>query len=196
MFDRNSVRGRPDLFLSAKTPTAIPARCGLLREALVQASLDPQIRSIEYVASAVVASEPIDLEAIVLRRDDGGFLLDVVPARRVRGPKDDRSAASVLAELGLTPLTVTAEDIAHEPRCGNARLVWSYNGIRVPVELRLRILTTLMDEGPMPLGRLLETVRSGHDPAPALMALACADALELDLESLPLGPMTTVRPRA
>jgi hypothetical protein len=195
MFDRNPVRGRPDLFLSAKTSTAIPARCGLLREALVQASLDAKVRSIEYLASAVVASEPIDLDAIVLRRDDGRFLLDVVPARRVRGPKDDRSAASAVAELGLTHLTVTAEDIAREPRCGNARLVWSYNGIRVPVELRLAIVKTLMDEGPMHLGRLLETVRSEHDPAPALMALACADTVELDLESLPLGPMTTVRPR-
>ena len=176
MSDRNSARGRPDLFLSAKTSTAIPARCGLLREALVQASLDPKVRSIEYVASAVVASEPIDLDAIVLRRDDGRFLLDVVPAGRVRGQKDCRSAASAVAELGLTPLTVTAEDIAR-------------------VELRLAILKTLMDEGPMPLGRLLETVRSEHDPAPALMALACADAVELDLESLRLGPMTMVSPR-
>lgn len=196
MFKRKFLPGRPDLFLSAKTSTAIPARCALLREALVQASLDPQVRSIEYVPSAVVAAEPVELDAIVLQRDDGRFVLDVVPARRVRDARNGGLAAAAIAELGLVPLTVTAQEIGREPRCANARLVWSCNGIRVPFDLRVRILQILTDDGPMRLGRLLATVRSERDPAPALMALACADIVELDLDSLPLGPMTLVGARA
>jgi hypothetical protein len=162
----------------------------------VQASLDPLVRSIEHVPSAVVAAEPVELDAIVLRRDDGLFMLDVVPARRIRGARNDGLAATAIVKLGLTPLTLTAQELGCEPRCANARLVWSYNGSRVPFDLRMRILQILTDDGPMQLGRLLETVRSERDPAPALMALACADIVELDLKSVPLGPMTPVGARA
>jgi hypothetical protein len=45
----------------------------------------------------------------------------------------------------------------------------------------------------MPLGELLKCVRSDHDPAPAVMALACADLLHLDLVSRPLSPTTIAR---
>jgi hypothetical protein len=51
----------------------------------------------------------------------------------------------------------------------------------------------LLDEGPMPLGELLKSIRSERDPAPAVMALACADLLYLDLGSQPLRPATIVR---
>lgn len=46
----------------------------------------------------------------------------------------------------------------------------------------------------MTLDRLLAGV-IGRDPAAAVMALACNDLLELDLESGPLGPQTMVRVR-
>jgi hypothetical protein len=187
---------RPGFFVSAKTSAPIPARCGLLWEALVLASLDGDVRSIHYVASAVVASRPIELGAIVLERDDGRFTLDVVPARRVRSLEEEGLALIAMSDLGLSSLTITEEEIGRQPRRANARLVWSYNGVPVPIGLRVRILQALTDEGPMQLGRLLETVRSERDPAPAVMALACANVVELDLESGPLGPSTTARSRA
>jgi hypothetical protein len=196
MLNRKAARGRPDLFVSAKTTTAIPARCPLVREALVQASLDPQVRSIGYVASAVVASEPVELGAIVLHRDDGRFVLDVVPARRVRDLEDEGLALIAIADLGMTTLVVTADDIRREPRYANARLVWSYNGVFVPIGLRMRILQVLLDDGPLQLGRLLQSIRTDRDPTQAVMALACADLLELDLLTAPLGPMTVARCRS
>jgi hypothetical protein len=196
MLNRKAARSRPDLFVSAKTTTAIPARCPLLREALVQASLDPQVRSIGYVASAVVASEPIELGAIVLHRDDGRFVLDVVPARRVRDLEDEGLALIAIADLGMTTLVVTADDIRREPRYANACLVWSYNGVFVPIGLRMRILQVLLDEGPLQLGRLLQSIRTDRDPTPAVMGLACADLLELDLLTAALGPMTVARCRS
>jgi len=54
------------LFVSAKTSTAIPARCALVRDALVQASLDPAVRSIDFIASARVGATPVDLNATVI----------------------------------------------------------------------------------------------------------------------------------
>ncbi|MCK1365178.1 hypothetical protein [Bradyrhizobium sp. 62] len=196
MFKRNPGAIGPDLFVSAKTATAIPARHPALREALVQSSLDPAVRSIIYIPSTVVASEPVDLDAVILQRDDGRYLLDVVPARKIRDIEDEGLALIAFSEQGLLTLTVTAEDLRREPRYANARLVWSYNGILVPIGLRMGILQLLVDDGPMQLGRLLKGIRTDRDPTPAVLALACADLLELDLLSRPLGPATMVGARS
>jgi hypothetical protein len=185
-----------NLFVSAKTSTAIPARCALVRDALVQASLDPAVRSIDFIPTARVGSAPVDLNATVIHRDDGRFYLDVVAARSLRDVEDEGLALIALQNLGLAAITLTAADIQREPRFANSRLVWSYREYPVGIGLRMRILQTLADDGPMALSRLLSAVRSERDPSPAVMALACADLLELDLVSQPLGPATIARIRA
>lgn len=192
MFNRKVAPVRPDLFVSAKTAVPIPARHPALRDALIQASLDRQVRSIDYVPSASVATERVQLDAILLQCNDGGFLLDVVPARRFRTFEEQQLAQIALAELGLKPIVLTVDEIRREPRYANGRLVWSYRQTAVPVGLRMRILLTLRDEGPMPLGDLLKSIQSDVDPAPAVMALACANLVELDLVSHPLSPTTLV----
>jgi len=184
------------LFVSAKTSTAIPARCALVRDALVQASLDPAVRSIDFIPSARVGATPVDLNAIIIVRDDGRFVLDVVPARPVRDVEDEGLALIALAELGLPAITLIAADIKREPRFANSNLVWSYRMRLVDIGLRMRILQILADDGPMALSRLLSTVWSDRDPSSAVMSLACADLIELDLVSQPLGPSTIVRARA
>lgn len=196
MFKRQAFQGRQARFISAKTAAPIPARHPALRDALVQASLDPQVRSIAYLASANVASEQVELDAVILQRDDGHFLLDVIPARRIRDLEQEGLALIALSRLGLVPLTLTAEEIRLEPQFTNARLVWAYRGAHVPIGLRLSILQILLDEGPMPLGELLKSVRSERDPAPAVMALACANLIIVDLVSQPVGPATIVRSRS
>jgi hypothetical protein len=191
-FMRKGAQFCSDLFVSAKTANAIPARHPALRDALIQASLDPQVRSIAYVASTSVASGQVELNAVVMQRDGGRFLLDVVPARRIRDVGEKGLGQIVLSDLGLKQIILTAEEICREPRYTNARLVWSYRDIPVPVGLRMRILQMLLDEGPTPLGELLECIRSERDPAPAVMALACADLVYLDLALQPLSPTTAV----
>jgi hypothetical protein len=185
-----------NLFFSAKTSTAIPATRGLVQDALVQASLDPQVRSIEFLAKARVGASQVDLDAIIIVRDDGRFVLDVVPARPVRDVEDEGMALIALAELGLKQITLTAADIRREPRFSNSRLVWNYQMHPVGISMRLRVLQILGDDGPMTLSRLLSTVRTDRDPSPAVMAMACSDLIELDLVSQPLGPQTIARSRA
>ena len=184
------------LFVSAKTSTAIPARCALVRDALVQASLDPAVRSIDFIAQARVGATPVDLNVVVIHRDDGRFYLDVVAARPLRDVEDEGLALIALQNIGLTAITLTATDIKREPRFANSNLVWSYREHPVGIGLRMRILQVLADDGPMTLARLLSAVRSERDPSPAVMALACADLLELDLVSRPLGPETIAMARA
>ncbi|HVV41973.1 MAG TPA: hypothetical protein VHC94_13010 [Nitrobacter sp.] len=195
MFVRKpSAAGRPDLFVSAKTTVPIPARHPALREALVRASLDPAVRAISHLPSAHVGPAALDLDIVVVERGDGRFRLDVVPARRIRSVADERQFRAAAAELRLPPLVVTAELLRAEPVRANCDLVWSHRGRAVPIDLRMQILRLLVDDGPMALDRLLAGI-VGREPAAAVMALACDDLLELDLESGPLGPTTTVRTR-
>ncbi len=191
----SGTKGHTDPFVSAKTIAAIPARHAARLEALIQASLDPEVRLIEHVASVTNASAQVGLDVLVVQRDDGCFLLDILPARRVSDARREDLIQITLAKLHVRPVVVTAE-LLREPRYSNARLVWSYRGAPVSVELRMRILQALLDDGPLALGELLKSIRSENDPVPAVMALACADLLSLDLMSSPLGPVTIARSRA
>jgi hypothetical protein len=183
------------LFLSAKTSTAIPARNPLVRDALVAASLDPAVRSIDYIASARVAAASVKLCAIVIFRDDGRYLLDVLEARPLREFDAEGLAQIALRDLGLTPLTITRADIKREPRYTNSKLVWTYRMHPVGFAMRMRVLSVLQEDGPMAMGRLLSSIQADRDPSPAILALACSDLLELDLFTEPLGPSTIVRSR-
>ena len=182
-------------FVSAKTTVSIPASRPLVRDALIELTLDPAIRSIEFLARATVETAQIDLGAIVIVRDDGRFVVDVVPARPVRDAEEERLALAAYSQLGLTIITLTAADIHREPLFANSDLVWSCRLAPVGLTLRLAVLQILTDEGPMALSRLLSAVRSDRDPSPAILALACSDLIELDLVSRPLGPGTMVRSR-
>ena len=180
-------------FISAKTTTTIPVRHPALRDALIQASLDPQVRSIDYVASAKVASVEVGLDTVVLQHEDGRYALDVVRARRIVDLDEGGLMLIALEELNLEPLVLTEEELNLEPRRTNAKLVWAYNGVTVPIGLRLRVQKVLLEEGPMALGQLLKSLGGEGDPAVAVMALACANLVCLDLITQPLGPTTLVR---
>jgi hypothetical protein len=187
------IANRADLFISAKTTTAIPARHPLVLDALVQTTLDPQVRALEFIPTAKVGASQVALKAIVVVRDDGRFHLDVVEARPVRDIEMEGLALLALDSLGLIPLTLAAADIKREPRFANARLVWSHRLAPVGLTMRMSVLQVLLDDGPMTLGRLLSSIRSDRDPSPAIMAMACSNLLALDLVSQPLSPMTVVR---
>lgn len=183
------------LFISAKTSVAIPAPCALVRDALIQATLDPSVRTIEFLAQARVDATQVDLGATIIVRDDGRFVLDVVQARPVRDIEQEGLALITYSRLGLSQITLTAADIKREPRFANSRMVWSYRLAPVGISMRMAVLQVLADEGPMALSRLLSSLRSDRDPNPAIMALACSDLIELDLVTRPLGPQTIARSR-
>jgi hypothetical protein len=103
---------RADLFISAKTSTAIPARHPIVRQALIQTTLDPQVRSLDFIPTAAVEATQVALKAIVIIRDDGRFHLDVVEARLVRDVEAEGLPLIALDRLGLAPLTLTAATFA------------------------------------------------------------------------------------
>jgi hypothetical protein len=196
MFRQPVPPGHPDFFTSAKTLCAIPARHAALRDALVLSSLDPAVRSIGFAPSAHVASQQIDIAAVFVTKDDDLYFLDVVPARSLRTSAEKKLARAALDSLGLKPLVITAEDLRRQPRYANSLEVWSCNGLRIPIGLRVRVMQVLVDDGPMSLAGLLSSVTSDRDPTRYILAMACADLLELDLLTEKLGPSTMVRSRA
>jgi hypothetical protein len=184
------------LFVSAKTTAVIPAASDLVRDSLVQASLDPSVRRIDFHAQALVYAAHVDINAIGIVRDDGRFWLDIVEARPPRGEDDEKLASVARTALDLSPLTLTAEDIHRQPIFANAGLVWQHRLAPVGFSMRMAVLQILSDDGPMPLSRLLSAVRGDRDPIPAVMAMACSDLIEIDLISRPLGLETIVRARS
>lgn len=175
--------------------SVVPIRHHLMRDALVQAALDPAIRSIEYLPTIPTTPPKWDADAIVIERDGCRRHLDIVEARPPRPIAQRLMVAQALLDLGLRPLVRTESDIMREPRCANARTVFEYAGQPVDVGLRLQILGALTDDGAMPLGELVSRLRSYRDPAMAVMSLACSDIIELDLDATPLGPRTMTRLR-
>lgn len=182
-------------FVSVKCGGSVPMRHHLMRDALVQAALDPSIRSIGYLPTIPTTPSTWDVDAIVIERDGRRCYLDIVEARPRRSIAQRLMVAQALLDLGLRPLVRTESELMREPRCTNARTVFEYNSRPVDVELRLQILSALTEDGAMPLGELLSRLRSHRDPVTAVMSLACSDIIELDLESTPLGPRTVTRLR-
>jgi len=154
-----------------------------------------QIRLATSGTTACLAIDEIDLRAVVVQRVDGRFFLDVVEARPIRDLEHEGLSLIALGKLGLRPWVISGESLRREPRYSNALFVWLYNGHRVPPEQRKRILRVLTDKEPIELGQLEQTVRSGRDPFPSIMALVCADIVKLDLVSRPIGRGTIVRYR-
>lgn len=195
MFDNGLAAHPPGQFNSAKTTTPIPLRHPAIKEALIQLSLDASVRSIDYIPSANVGAEDVDIDAIIAERDSGRFLLDIIPARPIRDLEDEGLALIALGELRLPTWTMTLEDLRQEPRFSNSRLVWVYSRHSVPLELRIHVLEVLSQHQSMQLGPLLQQIEGGTRGSRAVMALACANLIEIDLFSKPLGPTTIVRSR-
>ncbi|MEI9923447.1 MAG: hypothetical protein WDN50_07905 [Bradyrhizobium sp.] len=196
MFAARAANGSALLpFISAKTSAAIPVSSTFTHDALVQATLDPEVLKIDFLAQTQVGDTAKDINAIIIVRESGSMVLDVVPARTAGDARQDRSIGTAPPASGLARITLTAADIQKEPRFSNCRLVWAYRAHFVGISQRMAILQTLVDDSPMNLGRLLSVLRGDRDPGPAVLALCCGDLIELDLLSRPLGPETIARIR-
>lgn len=183
----------PASFASAKCRTAIPGAEGLVQDALVQATLDPCVRAIDYRATVVLSPKTVvPVEAIVLDRHDGRFHLDIVAARPLRTIEDEGLFLIALEQIGLSSLVVSSAEIMQQPRFSSSRAVWRCRNHPVPFSLRLRVLQHLDEVGPTRLGRLLKKIGAEPDGGAAVFAMACSNQVALDLAEHALGPDTQV----
>lgn len=183
-------RARPSLFTSPKCRAAIPVPAGLLRHALEQASLDPSVRQIEYRSGPEVECPPISLAGVVLRREDGPYLLRIHSTRPKLGEEELGRLNFVLARHGLRLLERDASDLYREPLFSNVRAIWSHASRHVSLMDRLKISVALED-GPQTILEL-ETRARLTDVVASVCALACENLLRLDIYGEVLGPRTLV----
>jgi hypothetical protein len=182
------------LFASAKTTTGIPVLHDAVYAALLLQNFDPSVRRIDFASAPRPCAASLTFGTITLIRAEGRVILDIVDGKAAREPEPGTPAASrPVADADVPTISLTAEEIRNDARLPNARLVWSYRRTPVGIALRLQILEMLADEGPMTFSDLLGAVRTPADPAAALMALACSNLVEIELDRGPIGPSTKVR---
>lgn len=184
-----------ELINNSKCRTAIPVRTALHRDLVVQSVLDGTVRSIEFMNEVRFRNRSIPVASIVVRRDDGHFMFDVVGFRPDRNPDEEEILRFGLQEQGVQVLEVSPEDVRCEPRHSNARQVWRHRHARPTSRERERVLDALAEDGPRSLRELERTCHLNSYVREIVSALACNDALEIDINSRPLGPDTIVRPR-
>lgn len=179
-------------FVSPKTSRVIPIKHEATRDALILSSLDPDVRAIGYLETYRLDGSDVLVETPIVHRIDGNFGLDIVPARNAQGTPRQKFER-VMKTMGLPLLAITRDHLDAQPRRANSHLTWKYRCHPVGISMRMQILQALASEGPMLFGELIQYVRVARDPAPAIMALACSNLLEIDLLTAPIGPKSIVR---
>lgn len=180
---------------SPKFRSAIPVRSALHRDFLIQSALDVHVRSIEFLPEVRFGDVALTVNSIVVRRDDGNFMVEIQGRRPLRDVDEENTLAQGLQSIGLSLLEVDIDEIRREPRLSNAREIWGCKNLRVSIRDRLHIMTALSEDGPQSIMALQDIVPTSSDVGSALCALACADLVEIDLDDRPIGARTVVRAR-
>lgn len=182
------------LFISPKCEVAIPTGNVLLRDALEQASLDPEVRAIRYRQAPNFGAQ-VALTGVIIDRTDGRFMLAVCASKPCRLPEDlDRIEGMLGGGVGVRLLELDARDIRREPMFSNAREIWSQQRYEVPLRDRLKISAAL-EEGPQSILELEDRARPSCDILRAICALACENLVEISITGMPLGASSIVRAR-
>lgn len=189
------ARHQLNIVNAAKCLTAIPARTTLHRDALIQSILDPHVRSTEFLKEVRFGTAVVTVNSIVLRRDDGAYMLDIVGHTAHRDVDQEETLDSGLKSLGLSLLRVDAADIRREPKLSSAREIWSHRNFDVPLLDRMRILSALSEYGPRPIASLEDIIQSRFELSASVCRLACEDLVEIDIATRALGPNSIVRAR-
>ncbi len=189
---RRKPDGKSRPFSATKVHGIIPVRSASMYALLVQNVLDPAVNSIRHLPSAQFQGAAIAVDAVVVERDGKRIALDVPEARQPRNMDDDALVLLALAGLDIEVAQVSLDEIRREPMHTNCGIVWAYRMRAVPFALRIQILHMLAEDGPLRLFDLLRSIRSQHDVSGAVLSLACADAIELELAAGHLGPDTKV----
>ncbi|QAU44071.1 hypothetical protein [Bradyrhizobium guangzhouense] len=170
-----------NLFISHKASRAIPLSNNLTRDFLIQATLDGDVRRIEYQNSVIIDERIVAADGIIVERFDGRFAVDLVDARPAHDPTAEALTQLAFARKCHGIIELRADDVRAEPRCSAAREVWSHRSVRMHADDRAEILEALEDGGPAGLAQLAASVVTRGEARTLIYALACEGAVELDL---------------
>jgi hypothetical protein len=141
----------PFLFVSFKATRALPIRNALRRDFMIQATLDPGVRRIDYHPTTVVLDRVVGVDALILHRDDGRFAVDFVDTRSAEAPDGEALLQLAFDEKCSGLLAITEADVRREPLFTSAREVWRRAAVKINTADRAQIVDALEAEGPVPL---------------------------------------------
>lgn len=167
-------------FVSFKTTSPVPYRCDVSRFALVRATLDREIASIEPAESVLAVCPVRGILAVV---SDAQGILSLLRLM-------DHITAPLHAIGDLPVMEISRSDIlAHMDGLG---MIWACRRRYIAAGDQVRILHVLAENGDTSLVEVASAARATADGVGVVLAMACRGLVSLDLDG-PLRPETRVR---
>jgi hypothetical protein len=169
----------PYPFLSPIARNTLYYRSPLEHDLLIQSALDPSVRRLDWVSALMFRGREVRVAAPVVELSDGDhvMLLDQPSIDR----DDDDLVAQALFANSVRFDRVLAGQIMREPLASTARVIWRQRDLRVDLGMRLALSGVFAEEAALTVDELCSRVPGPADPVLAVMALACAGLLRLDL---------------
>lgn len=185
MLDDEMVRSPS--FVGAKVRGAIPLTGGYPVDALIQASLDPDVRLIEYVPTVQFREYLLRLDGVVITRIGAGrSLLYVAGPGYSRDLDEMGSTLIALESAGIGWTEIEMSRVLSEPARGDFRTVWGCRHVPVGEETLMAVSEDLDRRRAWSLGELASRIDAGSS-IETIYSLACSDKLALDISNGPLS---------
>lgn len=163
-------------------------RTELARDLGCLLDLDPEVHSWSCLPLGLSAGSSSHVPDFLVERADGSWLYDTSNV----GTIDQAVMVRAADRLGIRYLAQTADDVRSGYRLQNARDLLRYARWQCPLGDRIRMLAALEEQGGMTILECFPIFREAP-PMPALSALILHRFVEVDLDTEPIGPETTVR---
>ena len=152
--------------------------------------VDPDVASWTCLPTVLAYDTGMHVPDFAVERSDGTALVDVVLPDPKSPPPD--WVPDVASDLGYRYEAFGECDLYEGFRLGNARDLLRYANYRISLGDRVRLLTLLEEQGPMPLSVCMQVIRDGRDPIGVIAAMALRRFVEMDLDDGRIGPETRV----
>ncbi|MBO1905320.1 hypothetical protein KHP60_09605 [Microvirga sp. 3-52] len=152
--------------------------------------VDPDVGSWTCLPTILAYGTGMHVPDFAVERSTGTILVDAVPPDAKSSPPD--WVSGVARDLGYRYEAYGACDLHGGFRLGNARDLLRYANYRISLGDRVRLLTLLDEQGPMPLSVCMQVIRDGRDPIGVIAAMALRRFVEMDLDDGRIGPETRV----
>lgn len=152
--------------------------------------IDPDVTSWTCLPTVLAYGSGMHVPDFAVERSGGTVLADAIPPDAKSPPPD--CVPDVARDLGYRYEAFHACHLHEGFRLGNARDLLRYANYRISLGDRVRLLTLLEEQGPMPLSVCMQVIRDGRDPIGVIAAMALHRFVEMDLDDHRIGPDTRV----